>query len=70
MPRKSLRPKLQLDESQRQKLLKIGQSRTAPIREVQRATILLKYADGEAISGIKKELNVSRPTIISVSIRL
>jgi transposase len=63
MPRKSLRPKLQLDESQRQKLLKIGQSRTAPIREVQRATILLKYADGEAISGIKKELNVSRPTI-------
>ena len=38
-------------------------SRTAPIREVQRATILLKYADGEAISGIKKELNVSRPTI-------
>jgi len=63
MPRKTLRPKLQLDESQRQKLLKISQSRTAPIREVQRATILLKYADGEAISGIKKELNVSRPTI-------
>lgn len=63
MPRKSLRPKLQLAKSQRQKLLKISQSRTAPIREVQRATILLKYADGEAISGIKKELNVSRPTI-------
>jgi transposase len=63
MPRKSQRPKLQLDEGQRQELLKISQSRTAAIREVQRAGILLKYADGEAISSIKRELNVSRPTI-------
>jgi len=63
MPRKSQRPKLQLDEGQRQELQKISQSRTTPIREVQRAGILLKYADGEAISSIKKEINVSRPTI-------
>lgn len=63
MPKKSQRPKLQLDESQRQELIKISQSRTAPIREVQRAGILLKYADGKAISSINKELNVSRPTI-------
>lgn len=63
MPKKSQRPKLQLDESQRQELIKISQSRTAPIREVQRAGILLKYADGKAISSIHIELNVSRPTI-------
>jgi len=63
MPRKSQRPKLQLDQSQSQELLKISQSRTAPIREVQRAKILLKYADGKTISSIKKELYVSRPSI-------
>jgi transposase len=63
MPRKSHRPKLQLDERQRQELQKIRQSRTAPIREVQRAAILLKYAHGETISSIKRDLDVSRPTI-------
>ena len=63
MPRKSQRPKLQLDQGQSQELLKISQSRTAPIREVQRAKILLKYADGKTISSIKKELYVSRPSI-------
>jgi len=63
MPRKSQRPKLQLDEGQRQELQKISQSRTTPIREVQRAGVLLKYDDGEAISSIKKEINVSRPTV-------
>mgnify|MGYP001039079367 CR=1 FL=1 len=63
MPRRSERPELKLDEGQRTKLLKISQSRTAPIREVQRASILLKYADGESITGISEELNTSRPTI-------
>ena len=63
MPGKSRRPKLQLDEGQHQELLKISQSRTAPIREVQRAKILLTYANGKDISFIKKEFNVSRPTI-------
>ncbi|MDL1968660.1 MAG: helix-turn-helix domain-containing protein, partial [Deltaproteobacteria bacterium] len=61
--RKSQRPKLQLDKGQHQKLIKIIRSRTAPIREVQRAGILLSYAAGRAISSIKKELNISRPTI-------
>jgi transposase len=63
MPGKSRRPKLKLDEKQRRELLKISQSRTAPIREVQRANILLNYANGKDISSIKKELNISRPTI-------
>ena len=63
MPGKSRRPKLKLDEKQRRELLKISQSRTAPIREVQRANILLNYANGKDISSIKKEFNISRPTI-------
>ena len=63
MPRKSQRPNLQLDKDQRQQLLKISQSRTTPIREVQRASILLKYVDGQTISSIKEQVNVSRPTI-------
>ncbi len=63
MPGKSRRPKLNFDEKQRQELLKLSQSRTAPIREVQRANILLNYANGKDISSIKKEFNISRPTI-------
>jgi transposase len=63
MPRKTQRAQLQLDQVQRQELKKISHSRTAPIREVQRANILLRYADSGTISSIKKELHVSRPTI-------
>jgi transposase len=63
MPRKSQRPKLKLDEAHRQELITLSQSRTAQLREIQRASILLKFADGKEISSIKKELNISRPTI-------
>ena len=63
MPRESKRAKLNLDEGQLKELLKISQSRTEPIREVQRATILLQYHDGETISSISGGLNISRPTI-------
>jgi transposase len=63
MPGKSRRPKLNFDEKQRHELLKLSQSRTAPIREVQRANILLNYANGKDISSIKREFNISRPTI-------
>lgn len=63
MPRKSNRPKLKFAEAEREKLSKLSQSRTAPRREVERASILLKYAEGKNISSIKKELKVSRPTI-------
>ena len=63
MPRKSQRPKLILNESQRKDLTRLSQSRTAPLREIQRASILIKYADGQTISSIEKNLKVSRPTI-------
>lgn len=44
-------------------LITISQSRTKPVRAVQRAKILLKYADGIAISTIGSQLNISRPAI-------
>jgi len=63
MPRISQRPTLQLNKQQRQYLQKISQSRTAPFREVQRANILLKYADKTSITNICRELKVIRSTI-------
>lgn len=63
MPRKSERPKLKLGEVEREKLSKLSQSRTASSREVERASILLLYAEEMSISSIQRELKVSRPTI-------
>ena len=63
MSRATQRPQLQLDIEQRNELIQLSQSRTAPFREVQRAAILLQYAGGKSITAIKNELGVSRPTI-------
>ncbi len=63
MPRKSQKAKLILDEGQKEQLNKISQSRKAPIREVQRANILLRYSEGIPITDIKKREQVSRPTV-------
>jgi len=63
MPRTSQRAALRLTTKQREQLNTIAQSRTAPLREVERAKILLKYADGISISKIQAELSISRPTI-------
>ena len=63
MPKKRIRPKLQINETEHKELLKLSQSRTAPVREVQRAAILLKYADGQSITSIQRQLNISRPSI-------
>ena len=63
MPRKSQKAKLIFDEKQKEQLKAISQSRKAPIREVQRANILLRYSENIAITGIEKMVQVSRPTI-------
>ena len=44
MSRTTQRPQLLLDIDQRNELIQLSQSRTAPFREVQRAAILLQYA--------------------------
>lgn len=63
MARKTKRARLALTTEQRFKLVRLSQSRKASLREVQRAKILLHYADEEPISRIQRMINVSRPTI-------
>ena len=63
MPRKAQKAKLVLSQEQEAELRKTVQSRKAPIREVQRANILLRYSEGMPITEIEKMTHVSRPTI-------
>ena len=63
MPRKSQKAKLIFDEKQKEQLKTISQSRKAPIREVQRANILLRYSEDIPITEIENLVQVSRPTI-------
>jgi len=63
MARETGRTPLVLSESHRQLLVELSRSQTAPKREVERARMLLKYADGISISAIQGQLGVSRPTI-------
>ena len=63
MPRTSQRAKLVLTDEQREQLTDMAQSRTSAVREVERAKILLQYAEGISISNIQARLHVSRPTI-------
>lgn len=41
----------------------LSRSRTEPANRIQRATILLKYAMGERITSIAKQLNTTRPLV-------
>ena len=63
MARKTSRAKLKLTNQQYSKLHQLSKSRKAPLREVQRAKVLLLYADETSISQIQKQVGVSRPTI-------
>jgi len=63
MARKTQRSKLDLPEEQKEKLLKLSQARSAPLREVLRAKVLLKYAEGTDISTIAKNMNTTRSTV-------
>lgn len=63
MARKSGRAALVLSDEQRAMLSELAASRTAPVREAERAGVLLKYAQGTSISEIQRQLGVSRPMI-------
>ena len=63
MARKTQRAPLSLSDDQRSKFEQISKSRTAPLREVQRAKVILHYVDGFPISQIQALVNVSRPSI-------
>jgi len=63
MPRKSQKAKLILSQEEKEQLEQIANARKAPLREVQRANILLRYAEGMPIMHIEKTIHMSRPTI-------
>lgn len=63
MGRKSGRAVLVLTDEQRLKLSELAASRTGAVREVERAGVLLKYAQGITISEIQRQMGVSRPMI-------
>src|SRR4030066_1491762 len=63
MPQKSQKAKLILDPEKKEQLQRIASSRKAPLREMQRANILLRYSESLPIIDIEKMVHVSRPTI-------
>ncbi len=63
MSRLTSRPPLVLTDEHRDTLIRLAGSRTAPLREVQRARILLNYAEKKTIVEIQREINISRPAI-------
>jgi len=63
MARKTKRATLVLTSEQRAMLLALSGSRTAPVREAERAKILLGYADGASISDLMRGIGVGRPMI-------
>jgi transposase len=63
MARTSKRAALVLTPEQRAMLQELSGSRTAPAREVERAKVLLGYADGISITALQRRLGLSRPMI-------
>lgn len=63
MARKTKRAALTLTTENRAMLVALAGSRTAPIREVERAKILVGYADGASISDLMRRVGVGRPMI-------
>lgn len=63
MARKSRRAPLVLSHEERQRLKLLSGSRTAPGREIERAKVLLHYADGNSIAGIGRERGLTRRTV-------
>jgi transposase len=63
MADKTERAPLTLTDEQRKEIQSIAQSRTSPLREVQRAKILLDYADRVPLATIAARTGTSRPTV-------
>ena len=63
MARKSGRAALVLSPEHRMTIKELAASRTAPVREVQRAKILLGYAEGNSITQLQRQHGFGRPMI-------
>jgi transposase len=65
MPRTSTRPKLVLTSEEKEFLDELRRtSRTAAVRDVQRAQILLRYHAGETVSQIARALRITRKSAL------
>ena len=64
MPRKSHHAALVLTSEEKAHLDQLRQSRTAPMREVQRAQILWSYHSGETVAQIARDLATTRNSVI------
>jgi hypothetical protein len=63
MAGKSRLPRLALSAEQLSELQQLSQSRTASVREVQRARILCRYHAGETIAGIARAIEMTRKSV-------
>src|SRR3989338_243102 len=63
MAGKTKRAALVLTEDQKTMLEELSRSRKAPAREIERAKVLVGYADGISIAGLERLTGSSRPTI-------
>lgn len=63
MAGRTKRAALVLSQDQEATLRRLAGSRTAPVREVERAKVLLGYAQGIPITDLARGLRVSRPTV-------
>jgi len=63
MARKSKRAALVLTAQQRASLKELAASRSAATREVERAKVMLGYADGLSVTELQRQLGFSRPMI-------
>jgi transposase len=63
MARKSRRAALVLTPEQRATLKELAASRLAAAREVERAKVMLGYADGVSVTELQRQLGFSRPMI-------
>lgn len=63
MARKSKRAALVLTPEQRATLKELAASRSGPTREVERAKVMLGYAEGLSVTELQRQLGFSRPMI-------
>ena len=63
MAGKTRLPKLALTAEQLSELHQLSQSRTASVREVQRARILCRYHSGETITAIARAMEITRKSV-------
>ena len=63
MARRTRRAVLVLTKDEKTRLKGLAGSRTASVREVERARVLLGYAEGTSITDLQRQIGLSRPAI-------